>query len=592
MAATIKLNGILVTGRVEGLRGENANFTVTKRKGGPDSTPTQSYSSELVFYDDGYDLLKAELIDASAGFNKEVTVEIFDDCCKGEPVFVGVIRGDSIDWCEPKCFVAAQVFEKIADLNCIQSTLIADDHKGFFSEQEHPKVRYCVELRPQFLHLVVIILVGIISQALTIMLLPLIIIVAGIISAITLIVAVLDAICSLIGCEVGSITVGGIDLLDPVNEAVSWINDAINLILGCGRFHPSPLLRKYIENVCDKCSLTFDSSILTDANSPYYNTLLFSAPVEKGRSQNSTDGRIIQGNEPLLTLEQLFLEYLNPTFNGKFEIVDGVLKFERKDFFGIGAAWINTVDLLKEGRILDGEICFNWLKNPRPAFGRFEYSLDAVDYIGNESKERFNDIVEWNPGGSAIFKGEHKVTLPFATPRFRGDRVNGTVMDYFLSFAGGIFNTIFGGQFSDNTEVLLLNQQTAFQLKLLIWETESGEDQAKIRNNYSDTFTGGTVIVNGDLIAEDERFNYPFWFKEGRSNNLYTNFHAIDDPRSTGVKQFDFSFTVTDFTCNEFRNFDFDKIVEVLKNEAIVPGEVQEVQFNFTKRTIEINGQI
>ena len=594
MSATIKLNGILVTGRVDGLRGENASFTITKRKSGPDSTPKQSYSSELVFYDNGYDILKAALLDDPAGFNKEVEVEIFDDCCKGEPVFVGFIRGDSIDWCEPKCFISAQIFEQIPDLNCIQSTLIADDHANFATETQHPKVRYCVELKPQFLHVVIIYFAFILVQAVTVVLATIIVAILLITAVIAAICAILDFICGLsfIDCTAPDCDSSFSSPGNLIDFLGNLLNDVINIVLGCGRFHPSPLLRDYIDNACSKCSLTFESSILTDSNSPYYNTLLFSAPVEKGRPQNSTDGTLIPGNEPLLTLEQLFLEYLNPTFNAKFEITDGVLKFERKDFFGVGATWVNTVELLKAGRILDDEICFNWLKDPRPAFGRFEYSLDAVDYLGNEANNRFNDIVEWNPSGSPLFTGEHTVTLPFGMARFRDDNINGTVMDYFLSFAGGVFNDVFGGQFSDNNEVLIMNQNTAFQLKLLIWEIEAGADEGKIRNTYSDTFTGGSLIVDGGLVDVNERFNYPFWFMEGRQNNLYTSFHYIDDPRSTGVKQFDYSFTVTDFTCDEFRTFDFDKIVEVLKNETLVPGEVQQIEINFTKRTIEIRGQV
>ena len=596
MAGRIKLNGTEITGRVDGLRGENANFVVTFQRAGGDSTPKKSYSGELTFYDDGYELLKAELINDPAGFNKEVAVELYDDCCKGEPVFVGVIRGDSIDWCEPKCFVKAQVFEQIPELNCFQSTIISDNFNGF-QDKAHPKIRYCTELRPQFLHLVIIYFAFILAQAIAVVLLPIIIAIVAIIAVINVICNTLETICA--------IEIGGVALctapdcstefsnpISTVNFLIDLINDIINLVLGCGRFHPSGLLREYIENACLKCGLTFQSSILNDSGSIYYDTVLFSAPVEKGRGQNDTNGSLIKGNEPLLTLEQLFNEYLNPTFNAKYEIINGALVFERKDFFNVGATWLNTGELLTTGRILENQICFNWIDNPRPSFGRFEYSLDAQDYIGNEAKTRFNEIVEFNPSGSPLFAGELTRSLPFAPARFRGDGVNQTVMDYFLTFAGGIFNSVFGGQFSDNTNVLLMNQNTAFQLKLLIWDSATGYEFAKVKKDYSTTFTGGAVIVEGDLIPTNQLFNYPYWFKEVRTNNLYTEYHYIDNPQVNESRQFDFDFTVTDFDCNEFRNFDFDKIVKVVQSETLKNGEITQIEVNFTNRTIKIRGLV
>ena len=251
MAGRIKLNGTEITGRVDGLRGEGANFTVTFQRSGSDSTPKKSYSNELTFYDDGYALLKAELINDPGGFNKEVTVEVFDDCCKGEPVFIGVIRGDSIDWCEPKCFVKAQIFEQIPELNCFQSTLISDNYNGF-QDKPHPKLRYCTELRPQFLHLVIIYFAFILIQAVTVVLLPVIIVIIALVAIINLICAILDFICSLpvVGCTAPECETEFSNPIATINFLIELINDVINLVLGCGRFHPSGLLREYIENAC------------------------------------------------------------------------------------------------------------------------------------------------------------------------------------------------------------------------------------------------------------------------------------------------------------------------------------------------------
>lgn len=141
----IELNGTLVTGLIDGIQ----NFSVTLRNQAEDGTLAKSFTSELTFYDDGYQILKTALIDDPFGFSKSVAIKIYDDCCR-EAVFEGVIKGDAIDWCEPKCFISANVIEDEAKINCIKSTLIWDNHNGFLS-RSNPIIRYCIEIRPEFL---------------------------------------------------------------------------------------------------------------------------------------------------------------------------------------------------------------------------------------------------------------------------------------------------------------------------------------------------------------------------------------------------------------------------------------------------------
>jgi hypothetical protein len=216
--------------------------------------------------------------------------------------------------------------------------------------------------------------------------------------------------------------------------------------------------------------------------------------------------------------------------------------------------------------------------------------MDALDIIGNEAKLRFNDIVEWNIPFNVTQSGQYQNILPVAMARFRGDDVDseGTIYDILSFVQGGLLNIFFSGLFSAGGDEMLLNNHCGFNYKLLIWD---GADMynGKIKHDYDDGFTGGPVIVDGNPVDIDDRYNYPYWFKEGNTNNLYSLFHYIDDPRLPGTTQFDFSFTFP-FTCGDLTNFDFNKVVRLPKNGTIVFGRVKEVKINFINRTMAVSG--
>ena len=62
----IEMNGALITGRIDGLE----SFKVTIENKTDDNRIAKSFSSELTFYDDGFDLIKANLIDDPNGFHE------------------------------------------------------------------------------------------------------------------------------------------------------------------------------------------------------------------------------------------------------------------------------------------------------------------------------------------------------------------------------------------------------------------------------------------------------------------------------------------------------------------------------------------
>lgn len=563
----------LLTGLIDGVQ----NFSVTLRNRAEDGKLAKSFSSELTFYDEGYQILKSFLIDDPFGFGKTVQIRIFDDCC-GEPVFEGLIKGDAIDWCEPKCYVSANVIEDDEKINCIKSTLITDNFEGI-QQRTHPRIRYCIEVRPDFFQYLLISLAAFVNILFYSVILGLWAGLAAIFGIVYIICLIVDAIPG-VDANCNSPLINPLTQLAVLTEFFkSW--EA--LIVPCGRFHPSPYVRDYISNACKKCGLTFQSSILNNVSSPYYNTVLFAAQVKKGRAYDSTNDTLIQDNMPVETVETLMNQYLKPMFNAEFQIVNNVLVFERKDYFFSTTTWIDTEQLLNNSQVVNNEICFSWIDKERWAFGQFEYTKDAVDYIGNEAMTRFNDIVEWNSPYNPTQSGSRDVMLLVSPSRHRDDGIDRTVYDHFQTFAGGIVNYIYFGLFSDFDKTLLMNQHTAFNYKFLIYDPSSGNDGI-VKHDYSNAFCGGDPGA-----APDERFNYPFWFAGGYQNNLYSLFHYIDDPRLPGTTQFEFNFQFQ-FDCQTYNDFNFAKTIRLVKNGQIVNGVIKEIQVDFAKRIINVQG--
>lgn len=563
----------LLTGLIDGV----TNFSVTLRNMAEDGTLAKSFSSELTFFDDGYQILKTTLIDDPFGFSKSVQIRIFDDCC-GEAVFEGVIKGDAIDWCEPKCSISANIIEDEAKINCIKSTLIWDNHNGFLN-RNFPPIRYCIEVRPEFFQYLLI-FQGTLwiwtFEFLFFVLVPVIFVVFGIVYLIC------EGINAIPGVDVncnGGLT-NPITLINNINEVIQQFGA---LLAPCGRFHPSPYVRDYITNACQKCGLTFQSSILNNSTSPYFNTVLFSSQVKKGRAFDSTNFTLIDDNKPVETIETLMNQYLKPMFNAEFQIVNNVLVFERKDYFLSTSTWIDTEQLLNNSQIINNEICFSWIDKERWAFGNYQYSSDFMDYVGNEALTRFNDIVEWNSPYNPAQKGSREVTLMVSPSRHRKDGIDSTVYDFFQTFLGGIVNFVWSGIFSDYDQTLLMNQHSSGNYKFMIYDTSSGNNGI-IKHDYSNAFCGGDPGA-----APDERFNYPFWFLEGHSNNLYSLFHYIDDPRLPGTTQFEFNFQFQ-FDCQTYNDFNFSKTIRLVKNGQIVNAIVKEIQVDFAKRIINVQG--
>lgn len=577
----ITFNNTLLNGRIDG----TDTFEITLRRTDNAGKTSRSFSSELTFYDDGYQTIKTLLIDNPGGFGNKIDVKIYDSCCS-EPVFVGIIRGDSLDWCEPDCSVTANVIENERAYDCIESTPITGQ---FIASPVF--VNYCLEGRPKWWHIILGFLISLIGTIVSTILIPfavVLLIISGVFYVICSIVCAIPFTdCDQDTCDDADLAPNSI-----VNTVIiDGFGNAVDFFDTCNRKHPTGLVREYIANLCGRCALAFQSSILTDPSSIYYNTLLFSATIQKGLVESFPQTEMIPDNNPIETTQTFLDNLMKPVFNGDWQIIGNTLYFERKDYFISNASWIDSEQLMNDNRIVENKICYSWIDEERFAYGRYEYVPDAIDIIGNEAMKRYNDIVDWNNPYSPVQKGVKVNTLPFSPARFRSDGVDGegTIWDILEVFQGGILNLIFGGQLTSNkSNALLMNQHTAMNYKLLMWDGVDRQD-ARIENDYSEAFTGGPVVVDNQTISTTNLFNYPLWFKAGYSNNLYSLFHYIDNPKLPSARNFNFDFTFQ-FNCSDLTNFDFSKTVRIVQNGTVKNGQVKEVKINFVNRTMQVSG--
>ena len=564
----IEIDGIKIEGRIEGLD----NLSITYNRKGESGAPSVGFSNELTIFDDGYDYIKEKLIDTDEGRLRELKVQIFDDCCEGS-VFDGKITGTTIEWCEDECSVRTNIIQDDDDakqLKCLRSTLVSDNSFGF-KDDIYPQMTYCNELRPNFLHDIIILNYLIQKLIIKIVNSTLIIVIA----VVNWIVEIFGA---LTGIDVSSVTqyTGVLPLLE------GWLD---GVITGCGRRHPTPLVRNYIQNVCQVCGIGFSSSILNNQDSDYFNLAYLNAPIRKGKPTltigqlfgENSDTKLIEDNLPFKSGID-FLEEIKTVFNAEYRIINGTLVFERKDYFESTSIW-RTTDSLD---ITDG-ICYSWEGDEKePAAAIFQYSQDGVDLVGDEARSRYNDVVSWDSGDTSQ-EGVKEVNLLYGALRVRDDGIERDV----VSFWSQIEKVPFIGQFlgfSDTYKnaIVMENGRTSFP-KLIIWDGNVGTAGVK-RFPVANTYQG----YNGLNIIKVP--NYPMFFDADRNKktlNLY-EFHKIDDPRISTRRNMMYDFTAS-FDCDELSTFDISKNLTFPDGKI---GTMETVTINYTRKTIDIQGKI
>lgn len=536
------------------------SFTI--RRQNEDGDKVISLTGDLLFTHAEYTYLYNKLVTDPNAVSNTVEIKFIDRCCGQNKEFIFLIKSENIRWCNGVCSITAnatEYSENSRQYDCLKNTLIWDNWNNF-QTATHPKLTYCIEFRPSILQDSVIIL-AIIINLILIILYP----VAAVVMVIVTIINAIISFINFLGANLSEIDFDG-DSSTNVLEEYSAFRDKLNeFMIGCGRKHPSPLVRDYIKNVCGKCGLTFTSSIFNDPSSSRYNTVYFSAPVTKGNL--STDSsNWIDKNKPLLNGYR-FLNELKQAGPFDWKIINGVLFFERRDFFQGGNIWLDLTNY-PDDKIIS--ICYSWSRRQRFSYANLNYSPDAVDWVGTEAKDRWSDIVEWNNPYSPTQKDEYLRTLPYSSARFRDDGIERDVLSDYRNapFVGPII------QQYDN--VMLMNNGTSFLPKLLIWDPASGFDNSKVKNGYSHPSIPGV-----------ETYNLPWWIAEFVSGSAYTDFWWIENPRAVPFKGINVEAQIV-YDCQTFNNFDIDGLFTDENGNA----STQSIEINNQTGIMTIKGEI
>jgi hypothetical protein len=495
-----------VTGDVGNLQTLTLTWTQDRNTEGV-STPgafngQKSASGSLSVEGEAYELIKKWLIeDVSAPLNA-VAVKVYDSGC-GITYDNYVIQAKDIRYCESEiCNFDISLKQKDEQLNCIKSTLIADDHQGWFpsngrpQNKKHPRFSYCNEQRPNGM-MVAIWRLGMFNFMFTNTILVMIV------PVVNTVLAIINFFKRIFGGK-------KIKLLDfkdiLATQHESFVNTA-----GCGREHPAPLIRDYIQNVCDKCGIQVDAASapiffardidietstrgMIHTQNPHYTACYFNAPVQRGimRAElhspfrapdfNDTDFWI-PDNAPLLTLD-MFLDELKPLYNAEWRVINSRLYFNRKDAYLDDAP---KFDFSRAGadrnKLVEG-VCFEWNEKKYPVATTGLYTADPVDTCGNEAQKHYDGTVNFGlTDDNPNFEGLNRINVNYSAAKFRFD---GASRDYIYDAAQQVNNSeLFTGiltLFSDTMRkvldripeyCLLLKDETAGSPKILIWDGEN-----------------------------------------------------------------------------------------------------------------------
>ena len=570
----IYLDNVPVVNVSDGL--QKPSFTFRKQ----DETGDKAFSftGDITFTGKEYTYLYGKLVTDPNALTNTVTLKFVNDCCSTPQIREFFINHESLLWCENTCNITGTSIEKSLandQYTCLKNVLIWDDRYGFKNKQ-HPRMSYCNELRPNWMgDLMIILTLALYTAFLTMG--PVLALIALIIDGINLIIQInnniIDAINSLGGSldHVDPIDLDGDPSTTTFQQFSNWIDSLLALGVGCGRKHPSPLVRDYIDNICKVCGITWDSSILKNPNNEYYNLVYVNCPIDKGVVEADNTTFWVDANAPILSGLQ-FLDQMCIPFNAKFEIQNSNLTFERKDFFVPKTPWLDLTTYDTKKVI---SVCWNWSRKNRYSYANLRYQKDAINTVGNEAVDRWGDVIEWNPAASysPLQKGAYEPLMPFAACRFRDDGIDRDIL------------TFYEDQPTINTLILryknamIMNQHTSYLPMLIIWDGQSRS------NAFADKFIN---IYYGGLAGSNQFYNYPMWFSGAAPGNLYDRFHAIENPRTSNYQGFDFEATV-EFDCALLSAVDVEGVVKTSRGNSKGPLTIVE---NHANNTLTIKGTV
>jgi hypothetical protein len=594
-------NGQAVNSRIDGLD----DFTIELAQPEENMGSSLAVSTEVTFYDTAYETIYQTCIRPVNGIWQTITVSIYDECCEQFLPQKFYIRGDKVEWCEAECYCTVVLIPAQPDrdiVNCIKSTVVSDDRNGYFSSREFNKVPYCIEYRPSILQdtvIILTILVLLIVDYYIILFTPVILSIIAAIYAFCLALVVIQNAFNFFANAFNSAIqsynsipilpnlnwhINPINIVSPfcqqlifnpgaiINDIKDFYQRLIDNVIGCGRKHPTPYVRDYIENVCTICGASgFSSSILNNPASEYYNSMYWYAPSKKGDRTPPKLG-IEKANRPM-DKGDAFLGKLAQEFNAEWWVDNGVLYFESKYYWQNLPVFFDTTN--NPSALLERP-CYNYNANNAFAAQTVKYQIDGIDWVGDEAinEHQYHINYALTYGYNPAWVDCNVKDLLFGADRYREDGIERDVLSDYGSI--GLVNTFLGGQLTATNDFQLLNNGTATLPKLIIADTY----------NYP---------VNNMRVKDypGRGRNYPYRIDPTQTGNLW-DFHKLDDPTINAPRLFDFNFTAK-LDCAHLGTLTVRQTVVLRPRDQSAPpvlGYLKRISLNLGKRQMKLYGEV
>lgn len=598
----------------------SASTTDTTESNGTESNEMGSnyqkgLSIDLTFFAAAFQYIYDWLMTNPCQMLNSIEVQISDEeCQKRYRIFE--IKLDNVKYApdDAPCIVSMPLREADDTIHAFQKTIIEDNWQGWFNQdgtstKDHPTFQMIVEKKPKFFLAVYVVLIYI----------------------------------------AGMLSVG---ILIALTEGKKWISRC----LGFTYFCPSPLIRTYIENICGKYGFTFDTMFDDDPAHDYRDVCFFwpaSTSLKKfnGGDYTSPSTKFVWDNRSVLSFSK-FLDQLKKVFNAEWYVTpDKKLVFQKKSYFDNLAP---IIDFTAPGAVKKYHLAYTFNGIKKPAYGSYEYQIDPQDTCSNESKWRYNDIVDFDgPANNPMLEGHVTKAFDFAMTSFHND---GTSEDFLqegiqlgrliaigaiIIGLGEIFlaanfitvaivtglvtlgytitNNYVNDYFNNpnlNGMVRVSNSEINFP-RLLLWDRTTPLNASKVvkpgfpAQNPKYNIDGveyweehptydnaGGVFEPGGSV--EVVYNYPMFVDAMYTNNLYDRFHDYDNPMSNPVINQDWSLDV-DLCCEMLDILgvwenDFAKVggVVVLENRGGRPikGRLEDFEIDYDNGVITLKGNV
>lgn len=421
----------------------------------------------LIFNDAAYQFIYDWLLSTPCGILNAVEVMITDEICK-KRYRTFEIKADNLSYLPygAPCEFEVKLREADPVWHCIHKTFIWDNWQEWFidgSSKQHPCFLTAIESRPRLL-----------SSA-------------------------------RMGLSIFGRTI-------PVFSAIfNEDDDAFRKIQNVDNFVDAPLIRDFISNVCDKCGLAMDT-MFTDPDSPYYNACLYFPAA--GAIHTSATSAVTSPalwfhfeNRWNITLAEL-LDKLKVLFNAEWYVTPGAtLVFQPKIDFLNTAPIFDFTDPINATKWDKFTLKYTFNGNKKPAYGRYQYTIDASDLASQELQPLYNDIIDYDgPADNQMLEGNVSKNFEFASTgavrdgRAKEDYLRATVNDgetvaYALIIVlAVVIASLLAG-------VLSAGAAAALAAFLGIWVASIASKSNDLRDMFGDAKYTGAVRLTCEQVA-------------------------------------------------------------------------------------------